>query len=40
MKIGIIVDGDSEADSLPALFARIRTPHVILQQPVRGKIQP
>lgn len=40
MRIGFIVDGDGEVEALPKLFPRIRSANVLLQQPVRGAIQP
>lgn len=40
MRIGFIVDGDSEVSALPLIFRRIRTPHELLPTIVRGQIHP
>jgi len=40
VKIGLIVDGIGEREALRKLLPRVRTPHVIVQDAVKAKLQP
>lgn len=40
MKIGLIVEGDSEYHALPNLLPRVASPHTILRQPLRCPVDP